>query len=137
MFSPDLGSCCILTLSPSVAVFSIITTASALGGTGAPVIILNALWGASGVAASIPAVITPCMLSVVPSSMSLLLTAKPSIAELSQGGTSSVAMASCAKTRPLASNRLTSSVSTIGVAALSAFANASSSESHFDDIPTP
>ena len=86
---PVLAGPSIVTLVPSTLVSSTMTIASAPSGNGAPVIILHAWPGPISGGCSPPVWLTPTIVSVEgPSSQSEARTAKPSIAELSNRGSS-------------------------------------------------
>ena len=91
----------IVTLSPTIVESSTITMASAPWGMGAPVIILQASPAFTAGISSEPAWLVPTILSMAPSSLqSASLTAQPSIAELSNLGSSTIDIRSSKRVRP-------------------------------------
>ena len=101
----------IRTVLPTSSESSTITMASAPSGTGAPVMIRQASPVPTSGGASPPALLVPTMESVVPSALqSTTRTAHPSMAELSNLGSSTFDARFVARTRPAASSNCTVSV---------------------------
>ena len=98
---PGLAGPSIVTLSPTTVESSTITMASAPWGRGAPVIILQASPASTVGISSEPAWLVPTILSMAPTSLqSASLTAHPSIAELSNLGSSTIDLRSSKRVRP-------------------------------------
>ncbi len=108
---PGLTGPLMMTCSPSISVSSTITIASAPSGMGAPVMIRQPCPFRTTGRSIEPACEVPTISSFVPALVqSSARTANPSIAELSKRGSSTFEARPAARTRPLASSKLTISV---------------------------
>ena len=102
---PVLASPLMVTWSPSTSVSSTITIASALAGSGAPVMILHAWPEVIGGGVSPPVWLVPTIVNSAPGLwQSEAITANPSIAELSNRGSSTFDTSADAKILPLAAS---------------------------------